>query len=73
MIYLQQDGASREAELDAVLGGVVPREELQVLYGAVGQRRLHVAGGLETGQRQRDRETETEGQTVSETCRSFCV
>ena len=46
--YLQQDGPTREAELDAVLGGVVPREELQVLYGAVGQWRLHVTSGLET-------------------------
>lgn len=46
MNYLQQDGATREAELDAVLWGIVPREELQVLYGAVGQWCLHVTGGL---------------------------
>lgn len=46
MNYLQQDGATREAELHAVLWGIVPREELQVLYGAVGQWCLHVTGGL---------------------------
>lgn len=46
-VYLQQDGAAGEAELDAVLGGVVPRQQLQVLDGAVGQRRLHVTRGLQ--------------------------
>lgn len=50
--HLQQDGASRDAELDAVLGSIVPGEELQVLYGAVGQSRLHVTGGLQAGQKE---------------------
>lgn len=31
MHYLQQDSATWEAELDAVLWSVVPREKLQVL------------------------------------------
>ena len=44
--YLQQYGPTREAELDAVLGGVLPGQQLQVLDGAVGQGRLHVASGL---------------------------
>lgn len=44
--YLEQDGASGDAQLDTVLWSVVPGQQLQVLNGAVGQRCLHVAGGL---------------------------
>lgn len=51
--YLQKDGASRDTELDTVLGSVVPGQQLQVLYGTVGQRRLHVAGGLQERQKRR--------------------
>lgn len=45
--YLQEDGPSWDAELDTVFGGIVPRQQLQVLYSAVGQSRLHVTCGLE--------------------------
>lgn len=52
--HLQKDGTPRDAELDAVLRSVVPGEELQVLYGAVGQTGLHVTGGLQTGQKDKN-------------------
>lgn len=52
--YLQEDGAPREAELHTIFGGVIPGEQLQVLYGAVGQGSLHVPCGLETSREERN-------------------
>ena len=46
--YLQEDGAPGEAELHTIFGGIIPGEQLQVLYGTVGQGSLHVPRGLET-------------------------
>lgn len=51
--YLQKDGPSRDAELDTVFRSIVPRQQLQVLDGTVGQSHLHVTCRLETHKREK--------------------